>query len=143
MTTQYVGVGALLVNAEGRLLLQQRDERPALFPLHWSLLGGAVEEGESPDEAMVRELTEEISHAPLVRHWRSYTNNVVVQGSVLPVTQHLFAGRIDLPLSEIPLLEGKALGFFARDEVEELPMAFGFERVVKEYLCELEEIKTT
>jgi len=134
---QFVGVGALLVNEEGKLLLQQRDERPCLFPLHWSLLGGAVEEGEAPDEAMLRELEEEISFAPPVRLWRSYTNYVDVEDRVLPVTQHLFVGRIELPLSEIPVLEGKALGFFSCEEVDGLPMAFGFGDVVKEYLYEL------
>jgi 8-oxo-dGTP pyrophosphatase MutT (NUDIX family) len=56
-----------LVDARGRLLLQERDEKAPTDPLTWSLVGGAVEDGESDAEAAVRELAEEtgLSGIPL------------------------------------------------------------------------------
>lgn len=54
-------VAAILLDAEGRYLLQRRDDIPGIwFPGHWGFFGGAIEPGENPIEATVRELVEEI-----------------------------------------------------------------------------------
>jgi len=54
-------VAAILVHEDGRILMQLRDDRPDIwYPNHWGLFGGAVEEGESPEEALCRELYEEL-----------------------------------------------------------------------------------
>jgi len=50
---------AVLVDGRGRLLLQERDEQAPVDPDRWSLVGGGVEDGETPAEAAVRELAEE------------------------------------------------------------------------------------
>lgn len=48
------GVAAVILNAEGAILLQQRPDNR-----HWGLPGGAIEPGEEPAEALVREVREE------------------------------------------------------------------------------------
>jgi 8-oxo-dGTP pyrophosphatase MutT (NUDIX family) len=48
-----------LVDPRGWLLLQERDEHAPVNPDEWSLVGGAVEDGETDTEAAVRELAEE------------------------------------------------------------------------------------
>ncbi|GGA62501.1 NTP pyrophosphohydrolase [Nitratireductor aestuarii] len=48
-----------LVDADNRVLLSQRPEGKALAGL-WEFPGGKVEQGETPEEALVRELREEI-----------------------------------------------------------------------------------
>ena len=54
-------VAALLVHEDGRYIMQLRDSKPGIFyPSHWGCFGGAVEPGESPLEALARELREEI-----------------------------------------------------------------------------------
>lgn len=58
------GVAAILLDAEGRYLLQRRDDIPGIwFPGHWGFFGGTVEPGESAMAATVRELEEEIGIA--------------------------------------------------------------------------------
>jgi 8-oxo-dGTP pyrophosphatase MutT (NUDIX family) len=52
-------VAVALVDARGRLLLQERDERAPVDPERWSLVGGGIDEGESDADAAVRELEEE------------------------------------------------------------------------------------
>lgn len=48
-----------LVDADGRVLITQRPEGKQLAGL-WEFPGGKVEPGETPEEAVVRELREEI-----------------------------------------------------------------------------------
>ena len=50
------------VTYQNRFLLLHRDDRPdIMFPDHWGLLGGGIEDGETPEEALARELEEEAS----------------------------------------------------------------------------------
>ncbi len=57
--------GALLTDEAGRYLLQIRDDKPGiLHPGAFGLFGGGIEPGESAEEAMRRELEEEIGHVP-------------------------------------------------------------------------------
>jgi 8-oxo-dGTP pyrophosphatase MutT (NUDIX family) len=57
-------VAALLQLSDGRYLMQLRDSNPAIFyPDHWGCFGGAVDAGEGPIAAMVRELEEELAVA--------------------------------------------------------------------------------
>ena len=51
----------ILENDKGELLLALRYNKPGIpFPNHWDLIGGHVEEGEMPEEALVREVKEEL-----------------------------------------------------------------------------------
>ena len=52
-------VAAALVGADGRVLLQQRSAHRSMAGL-WEFPGGKVEAGETPEEALVRELREEL-----------------------------------------------------------------------------------
>lgn len=52
-------VACALVDADGRVLIAQRPEGKQLAGL-WEFPGGKVETGETPEEAVVRELKEEL-----------------------------------------------------------------------------------
>jgi 8-oxo-dGTP pyrophosphatase MutT (NUDIX family) len=55
-------VAALLQLADGRYVMQLRDSNPGIFyPDHWGCFGGAVDTGEAPVAALVRELAEELA----------------------------------------------------------------------------------
>ena len=58
-------VGGLLVR-DGKVLLGFRAPHKAVWPRTWDAIGGRVEPGESPDEALVREFGEEIAIIPTV-----------------------------------------------------------------------------
>lgn len=52
---------AILVDADGRYLLQRRDDVPHIwYPGHWGAFGGSVEAGEDELAALHRELEEEL-----------------------------------------------------------------------------------
>ncbi|WP_231929729.1 NUDIX hydrolase [Micromonospora inositola] len=58
--------GALIVDDDGRIFIQRRSPDRVIFPNCWDIVGGHVEPGESVEEALRREVTEEtgwsISH---------------------------------------------------------------------------------
>ena len=54
-------VAAVIRRADGQFLMQLRDARPDIwYPGAWGCFGGALDAGESPLEALRRELREEL-----------------------------------------------------------------------------------
>ena len=54
-----VVVAVALVDVDGRVLIAQRPQGKALAGL-WEFPGGKIEQGERPEEALIRELHEEL-----------------------------------------------------------------------------------
>lgn len=52
-------VAAALIDGDGRVLIQQRPPRKNMAGL-WEFPGGKVDIGETPEDALVRELSEEL-----------------------------------------------------------------------------------
>jgi 8-oxo-dGTP diphosphatase len=93
-----------------RYLLQLRDDIPTIaFPGKWGFFGGAVEEGESPDDAVTRELEEEISASAEMTLVRRLDRN--------GYAYHIFAGTPRVELSRLVLREGWDLGLFTPEEI--------------------------
>jgi len=54
-------VVGLIVLPDGKYLMQLRSQKAGIFyPDHWGLFGGAVDPGEGADDALQRELREEL-----------------------------------------------------------------------------------
>ncbi len=129
-------VGAILVNSRGQILLQQREDKPELlYPGCWSTFGGAVEPDETPDEAVRRELLEEIELSPALTLWQTFEHEYVYLGRPTIVEQFMYYGAIALEADRIALHEGQALGFFSRSDLHALPVAFGFRPVFEAFLA--------
>ncbi len=58
--TGLVVVAAALVDRDGRLLVQQRPDGLSMAGL-WEFPGGKIEPGETPEQALIRELSEELA----------------------------------------------------------------------------------
>ncbi len=54
-----VGIGAVIINRDGKILLMKRGEKSQNEKGKWSVPGGALEFGETPQECIVREVKEE------------------------------------------------------------------------------------
>lgn len=53
-------VGCVILTHDNKILLQQRDSDWKLYPNFLAEFGGHIEEGESPEQALIRELQEEL-----------------------------------------------------------------------------------
>lgn len=104
---------ALIVAEDGRLLLQLRDNRPDVVNGgRWGFFGGHLEPGESPEQALLRELDEELDWRP--RHFELYRTRDVADGE-RRVRSHAFAAHLDVPLEALTQREGEAMALFAPD----------------------------
>ena len=58
-------VAAVIVVDGASYLMQLRDDMPTIFyPGHWGCFGGAMDPGETPSEAIRREIEEELGFVP-------------------------------------------------------------------------------
>ena len=65
-------VAAALINDKGEILLAQRPKGKTLED-HWEFPGGKLEDGEQPEQALARELHEELGIEVAVEHMRPIT----------------------------------------------------------------------
>ncbi len=56
----YIGVDAIIQNDDDKILLIKRSETSKAYPNMWGLVSGMVEWGESVEDALKREVQEEI-----------------------------------------------------------------------------------
>lgn len=117
-TSNSHAVKALIYDSGGRLLLQQRDDRPdLLFPGCWTFFGGLVEEGENWVDALHRELTEELGCCPGVVAKELFS---WAWDGVDPALNHIYPVRLLIEPSGLSLKEGQAMGWFSRKELDHL-----------------------
>ena len=57
-------VGALFIGPDDKVLLGLRAASKKVWPNHWDTIGGHVEDGESLDDALIREVQEETGVTP-------------------------------------------------------------------------------
>ena len=109
-----LGVSAILINQQGQVLLQQRDDNPAIrYPGHWSLFGGSIEKGESPAAATAREVKEEIDYD--MRNFGLFRE--FVQNNK---REFAFVGELSAELDELTLSEGQGMNLFYPSQLQEL-----------------------
>ena len=106
-----VEVALAMLQREGRWLMQLRDEIPTIVaPGCWGLFGGHLDPGETPEQALRRELLEEIS-------WEPAALECVMVHYIHRRTAHVFRAELSVPLEQLQLLEGQDLGLVSPEEL--------------------------
>ena len=123
----------ILENDKGELFLALRDNKPGIpFPNHWDLIGGHIEKGETPEEALVREVKEELDID--LMEYTFYKKYECLEGDAYPNIKYIYSGKINIPIDEITLLEGERSQYFSREEILKLRFANIIKTIILEYI---------
>ena len=105
-----IEVALAMLQRDGRWLIQLRNENPTIVaPGCWGLFGGHLEPGETPEQALRRELLEEIS-------WQTPDLELVMVHPIHRRTAHVFRGELSVRLEQLQLLEGQDLDLVSPED---------------------------
>ncbi|MEM1168601.1 MAG: NUDIX domain-containing protein [Cyanobacteria bacterium P01_H01_bin.35] len=121
----------ILLNSNKQILLVLRDNKNSiLFPNTWNLLGGFLENGESPEECIRREITEEIEiELGNINFFQKY--------NIYDREHYTFWKQVDLDLTEIQLNEGQRLAYFTKDELDKHQLAFQCNNILNDFFSQV------
>ncbi|NTU97773.1 MAG: NUDIX domain-containing protein [Chlorobiaceae bacterium] len=130
------GTSIIFLNSRNEVLLFLRDDKPEIpCPNMWDLPGGHVEEGETPEACIVREMMEEIE--------------TDVSGCRLHAVydfpdriEYVFLMNLDADAGSIPLHEGQCLRWFGKHDLGRIALAYGFERVLSDFFNRTQRSRT-
>jgi 8-oxo-dGTP diphosphatase len=121
----------LIVTDDEQLLMHHRDDKPGIaHPDCWAGFGGAVEEGESIDEALRREVLEETGVE--VRDPIFLTEATDHEGDGRLVA--LFYVRGGITAADIELTEGAGIGVHRLEDLDRLKVTPFVRRAIKCHL---------
>ena len=120
----------VLLDSVHRCLLFLRDDKPAIpYPNRWDLLGGLVEPGETAEQAIWREMLEELE--------LTLENPTLFKVYDLPDRlEHLFWQQTGLDITKTILHEGQKLAWFSEQQIRGMrqqDLAFGFRDLLVEF----------
>ena len=109
----------ILYDCNRSYLFQLRDNKKSIiFPAHWGLFGGEIEENEEPREAAFRELKEEIEYVPEeIYEFHQYYRQDLLNGEIRDYYIHAHYGKLTVAQSELVLNEGADLALFNENEI--------------------------
>lgn len=123
----------ILENDKKEILLYLRDNKPTIpFPHHWDLFGGYIEEGETPEQALVREVKEELDYN--LEDYKFFKKYECLEGDAHPNIKYVYIGKIDKSIKDIKLQVGEKLQFISREEIPNVKFANILKKIVMDYI---------
>ncbi|WP_406011896.1 NUDIX hydrolase [Streptomyces sp. NBC_00984] len=135
LSSQHTSTAVLIDNGRGEYLLHLRDaHKPICDPGTWSLVGGGTEPGETPDEAIAREILEETGL--LLCDITPYTSAKAHGPNVTEGNIQVYTARWDGVAHDLPVTEGITLAWFDVATMEQLSMCPWAHEVIRTHHAE-------
>jgi 8-oxo-dGTP pyrophosphatase MutT (NUDIX family) len=125
--------GVILLDREGRVLLELRSHDDTSYPNCWDITGGGAEPGETPEETARREILEETGLS-LECELRPFKVYQYTAHDGAPREAHLYFAEVSALVEELTP-EGQELRFFCPEEVASLPLAFNDGDILSEFFA--------
>jgi 8-oxo-dGTP diphosphatase len=121
------GTSIIFVNDKGQILLFLRDDKPGIpYPNMWDIPGGHVEDGETPEQCIVREMKEEMDLT--LKQFELF--------SVMEFDdriEYTFWKKVNFDTEKINLHEGQQLKWFTELEAKNTKLAYGFNEIIDDF----------
>ncbi len=132
-------VSHAFVTYKNQILLFHRDNKPTIKdPDCWDIIGGHSDEGETPDQTLVREIEEELTITP------SQFKQLFSEPDVWGVETYIY--HTQLTDNEVKSLklgdEGQEIKFFTPDELKNLKLTQNVTKYIKNYPSLLKKLLT-
>tara|TARA_B100000315_G_C14182220_1_gene409449 strand:- start:105 stop:551 length:447 start_codon:yes stop_codon:yes gene_type:complete len=110
--SSYIEISQAIILNENLYLMQLRDFKPnIIFPGHWGFYAGHWEKNETAEDAMMRELNEELCWQPKIL---TYLGNITVEEDI---RIHVHKCKLNCDMGSLTLQEGQEIGAFTIDEI--------------------------
>ncbi len=124
----------LLFDRDARLVIYLRDNKSEIpFPDHWDFFGGHLEAGETPEDALVREVEEELELT--LKEWKYFRTYFCTEGDAYPNVKYIYWSCIDQAVDELTLREGQMLKSIAPEERSDVKFANILGRVLEDFIA--------
>ncbi|SFR97238.1 B12-binding domain-containing radical SAM protein [Anaeromicropila populeti] len=135
-----IGTAIIIENSAGKILLQHRDKNPEIkYPNTWVLFGGGKEPEESPEEAIQRELMEELEFT--LKDYEFYQNYHYVDEEEEHL-QYIYYIKLDLDVNQLKLKEGDDLNYFSWSEIKQLSLGFNVSDILEDFFLKRTQISS-
>jgi len=121
------GTSIIFVNDKKQILLLLRDDKPGIpYPNMWDIPGGHVDDGETPEQCIVREMKEEMD-----LNLEEFQLLSVME--FIDRVEYTFWKKANLDIQSINLHEGQQLKWFTEFEAKNTKLAYGFNEIVDDF----------
>jgi len=125
------GTSIIFVNDNRQILLFLRDDKPGLpYRNMWDIPGGHVEDGETPEQCIVREMEEEMDltlEQFELFSVREFDDRI----------EYTFWKKANFDIEKINLHEGQQLKWFTEFEAKNTKLAYGFNKIIDDFFPEI------
>jgi 8-oxo-dGTP diphosphatase len=124
------GTNIIFLNNEHQVLLHLRDDKPEIpYPNKWGLPGGHIDDSETPEECILREMQEELGL--VLQNIRLFVAVERAYG-----TEHTYWVRAHFQPEEILLSEGQGVQWFSYAEIQKMSLIYEDNRILDDFFVQ-------
>ncbi len=124
------GTNIIFFNDEQKVLLHLRDDKPEIpYPNRWGLPGGHIDEQETPEECILREMHEELD-------LELHNIRLFVAAERSYGTEHTYWARANFQPEKITLSEGQGVQWFSYSEIQRMPLIYEDNAILDDFFVQ-------